>query len=287
MGDIRKSAGTATEAGLERLLEEAGSAYDPAGLDALIAGLAAAPAGGDPEAWLALVAPHPAPELRRRLLDLEAVRRQAAETAAAPPPGAALHRIAGLRAELVRRHVHGFLVPRADEHQGEYVPARAQRLAWLTGFTGSAGLAIVLPKAASIFVDGRYTLQAEAEVDGTLYERRHISDAPATDWIAATLQAGETLAYDPRLHTPGEIDRYRAAAERAGGKLAPLADNPLDAVWTDQPPPPLAPVAAHPLAFAGERAAEKCRRIAGDLDRAGTDAVVLTAPDSIAWRIRR
>src|SRR5215471_10074980 len=128
-------------------------------------------------------------------------------------------RLSRLRTELARRGVDGFLVPRTDEYQGEYVPASAQRLAWLTGFTGSAGLAVVLKEKAAIFVDGRYTLQAAAEVDGTLFQHRHISEEPPAAWISATLKPGEALGYDPRLHTLGEVDRYRAAAEKAGGRL--------------------------------------------------------------------
>jgi Xaa-Pro aminopeptidase len=192
-------------------------------------------------------------------------------------------RLARLRAELHRRAVDGFLVPRTDEYQGEYVPAAAQRLAWLTGFTGSAGLAIVLPDTAAIFVDGRYTLQAATEVDGRLFQRRHISDEPPGAWITASLKAGGVLAYDPRLHTLGEVERYRAAAEKSGGKLQALDGNAIDAVWTDRPPPPLAPVVPHELRFAGESAEAKRARIAATLAERQADAVVLTAPDSIAW----
>ncbi len=188
-----------------------------------------------------------------------------------------------LRAELARRGLAGFLVPRTDEYQGEYVAASAQRLAWLSGFTGSAGVAIVLRASAAIFTDGRYTLQAAAEVDGALFQHRHITDDPPVAWIAGALKAGETLGYDPRLHTLGEVERYRAAAEKAGGKLAALEDNPVDAVWSDRPPPPLAPVVAHALRFAGESAADKRGRLASGLVSAGVDAAVLTAPDSIAW----
>ena len=197
--------------------------------------------------------------------------------------GDAADRLARLRAELGRHGVDGFLVPRTDEYQGEYVPAAGQRLAWLTGFTGSAGLAIVLPDVAAIFVDGRYTLQAATEVDGRLFQRRHISDEPPGAWISASLKAGAVLAYDPRLHTLGEVERYRAAAERAGGKLQPLDGNAIDAVWTDRPAPPLAPVVPHELRFAGESAATKRARIAATLAEKPADAVVLTAPDSIAW----
>ncbi|MDE1904802.1 MAG: aminopeptidase P family N-terminal domain-containing protein, partial [Alphaproteobacteria bacterium] len=136
-----------------------------------------------------------------------------------PPKESSSEKLARLRAELGRQNFAGFVVPRADEHQGEYVPPSAARLGWLTGFTGSAGLAVVLRDKAAVFVDGRYTLQAEAQVEGALYERRHLVEQPATDWIAANLKAGETLAYDPWLLTPGEVERYRAACARAGGKL--------------------------------------------------------------------
>jgi Xaa-Pro aminopeptidase len=192
-------------------------------------------------------------------------------------------RLSRLRAELGRRGVDGFLVPRTDEYQGEYVPESAQRLAWLTGFTGSAGLAIVLPQSAAIFVDGRYTLQARAEVDGTLFERRHISDQPPAAWIEATLKPGQSLGYDSRLHTLGEVGRYRAAAEKAGGKLVPVEGNAVDSVWTDRPAPPTAPVVPQELRFAGESAEAKRHRIAASLAEANADAAVLTAPDSIAW----
>ena len=192
-------------------------------------------------------------------------------------------RLVRLRAELKRLGVDGVLVPRADAHQGEYVPASAQRLAWLTGFTGSAGLAIVLAERAALFVDGRYTLQAQDQVDAGLYAHRHISEQPATEWIAANLPKGAVLGYDPWLHTPGELERYRTAAERAGGSMRALAANPIDAIWTDRPGPPLAPVVPHDLRFAGKAAAEKRREVAAALAKDAIDAAVLTAPDSIAW----
>ena len=273
---------TLTDAGdpaLANLLHEEGSAYDIAGLRALVAGVLAAPPDRDPAAWTRLVTPRPSPRLKEQLLALAATMANAS----APTPLTAAERLRRLRAELERRRVHGFVVPRADEHQGEYVPRRAQRLAWLTGFTGSAGLAVVLPTAAAVFVDGRYTLQAEAEVDAALYERRHLGEQPAADWIAAMLKPGEALAYDPRLHTLGEVERFRMAAEKAGGSIAALADNPVDAVWTDQPPPPLAPVVPHDVRFAGETAEEKRRGLARKLAAERVDAAVLTAPDSIAW----
>ncbi len=195
----------------------------------------------------------------------------------------AADRLSALRGALAQRGVHGFLVPRADEHQGEYVPSNAERLAWLTGFTGSAGLAAVLPTAAAIFVDGRYTLQAKNEVDAALYEQRHVTEAPATDWIAKNLKPDQILAYDPRLHTVPEIERYGAAAMKAGGKMQPLDSNPLDAVWRDRPAPPMAPVVPHELRFAGRASDDKRRQIAARLTEDKVDAAALTAPDSIAW----
>jgi Xaa-Pro aminopeptidase len=192
-------------------------------------------------------------------------------------------RVGLLRGELKRRGLAGFIVPRADEHQGEYVPARARRLAWLTGFTGSAGLAIVLAERAAIFVDGRYTLQVRSEVPERLFEYRHLVEQPASEWIAANLAAGDKLGYDPWLHTVGEVERYAAAAAKAGGSLVAVGDNLVDAIWHDQPAPPLAPVVPHELRFAGKPAEEKRSDIAAALAAGGIDATVVTAPDSIAW----
>ncbi|MGH7091009.1 MAG: aminopeptidase P family N-terminal domain-containing protein, partial [Stellaceae bacterium] len=162
-------------------------------------------------------------------------------------------------------------------------PPSDARLAWLTGFTGSAGLAVVLADRAALFVDGRYTLQAAAEVDAGLFSVRHLHEEPPGEWLAANLPGGAVLGYDPWLHTPGEIERYRAAAERAGASLRALADNPVDAIWIARPPAPLAPVVQHPLDFAGKAAEEKRREVAASLTKDGIDAAVLTLPDSIAW----
>jgi len=200
-----------------------------------------------------------------------------------PAKETSAEKLVRLRAELARQGIAGFIVPRADEHQGEYVPASAARLGWLTGFTGSAGVAVVLHDKAAVFVDGRYTLQAEAQVDGTLYERRHLVEQPATDWIAANLKAGETLGYDPWLLTPGEVERYRAACTRAGGRLGSLVVNPVDAIWQDRPAPPTVPAVPHPLEFAGRSSDDKRRELAQRLAAGKLDAAVLTAPDSIAW----
>ncbi len=192
-------------------------------------------------------------------------------------------RLDALRAELAARGLSGFVVPRADEHQGEYVAPCARRLAWLTGFTGSAGMAVVLRDCAAVFVDGRYTLQVRAEVDTSRFEPVHLIDMPPPRWLGERLGAGDRLGYDPWLHTADQVEGLRQAVERAGAVLVPCADNPLDAVWHDRPPPPTAPVRPHALAFAGRAAAEKRGDVAEILRAERLDAAVLTDPASIAW----
>jgi len=200
-----------------------------------------------------------------------------------PQAGTSAIRLAALRAELDRRGLHGFVVPRADAHLGEYVPANAERLAWLTGFTGSAGMAIVLTGKAAIFVDGRYTLQVRDEADGDLYEFCHLSETTPQSWIESNLGKGKNLGFDPWLHSESQIGRLRAVVETAGGRLIAVDDNPIDAVWPDQPAPPLAPIVAHPLEVAGRASADKRADLGESLRNKGVAAAVLTQPDSIAW----
>ena len=264
---------------LATLLTEAGTGRSPADVRALLAGVLAAPEGEDPAAWLVLVGDPLPPALAEQLQALKAVL--AAEAPAARPDPA--QRLADLRAALKRRELDGFVVPRGDEHQGEYVPQRAQRLGWLTGFTGSAGNAAVTPDRAAIFVDGRYTLQVRGEVPSDLYEYKHLVEDPLTDWIVAALPEGGRFGFDPWLHTIGWVEKTRAALERAGILLIPCEDNPLDSVWQGQPPAPLAPVVPQDEAFAGESSADKRARLAEELGRSGIAAAVLTQPDSIAW----
>ena len=192
-------------------------------------------------------------------------------------------RVAALRALLARDGLQGFVVPRADEHQGEYVPPPAERLAWLTGFTGSAGLAIVLAQKAAIFVDGRYTLQVGDQIDPAVFEVRHITDQPASAWLRDSLSGGGRLGYDPWLHTADGAARLRAACEAVGAELAPVAENPIDRLWEDRPPRPDAPFERHPPELAGETSADKRAALAKTLAERGVEAAVLTLPDSIAW----
>lgn len=264
---------------LAGLLATAGARLDVSEVRRLIQGLLAAPEPRETNAWLGLVAEHLTASLGTQLL---ALRHELAASAPAPGPALA-DRLPALRTDLAARGLDGFVLPRGDEHQNEYVPRRAERLAWLTGFTGSAGAAVVLTSRAAVFVDGRYTLQAAAEVDAACFEIRHLVEEPPSDWLSQALSAGAKVGYDPWLHTPDGVARLKAGVEKAGASLVALADNPIDRLWTDQPPAPLAPIRPHELEFAGVPSAEKRRQIAAEVKRAGADAVVLGAPDSLAW----
>jgi Xaa-Pro aminopeptidase len=201
-----------------------------------------------------------------------------------PESGVALTaRLAAFREELLRRHLTGFVIPRADQQQNEYVAPSEERLAWLTGFTGSAGLAIVLKLEAAIFVDGRYTLQAAKQVDGKAWSVAPLVDPPPEQWLAEHLAAGDRLGFDPWLHTFAAAERLAAACAKAGAELVAVDRNPLDSVWTERPAPPLGPVAIHSLPFAGESEADKLGRIRAEIARLGVEALVLSDSHAVAW----
>ena len=190
-------------------------------------------------------------------------------------------RLAALRDELSRRGLAGFIVPRADAHQGENVPARDERLRWLTGFTGSAGLSIALADKAAVFVDGRYTLQVREQIDGSAFEAVGIEKTSPEDWLAQSAKG--VIGYDPWLLTDSQRSRFETAAEKAGASLRAEETNPIDAVWEDQPPAPMGSVKIHPLDFAGIASSDKRAEAATAIRDAGFDAFVLTLPDSINW----
>ncbi len=190
-------------------------------------------------------------------------------------------RLDALRRELAREGLDGFLVPRADAHQGEYVAAHDERLSWLTGFTGSAGFCAALRDAAGVFIDGRYRTQVKAQV-APEFTPVPWPDVQLADWLKQQLPQGGRVAYDPWLHTVSEIGRTGAALNGSGIALV-QSDNLVDRIWTDQPPPPTMPVRAHPIEFAGESAADKCARLAAELRDAGHRSAVITLPDSIMW----
>jgi len=192
-------------------------------------------------------------------------------------------RLAALRDQLARDHLAGFVVPLTDEHMSEYVGGYAQRLAWLTGFGGSAGSAVVLTDRAAMFTDGRYTLQVRAQVEAALFDYVAVPGTSTTDWLAAHAAVGDRIGYDPWLHTRDWARATAAALEGKGASLVALPANPVDAVWTDRPLPSAARLEIHPDDLAGEASAAKRARLAAGLRERGADTAVVTALDSIAW----
>ena len=189
-----------------------------------------------------------------------------------------------IRQAMAEQKLDGFLVPHEDEHQNEYLPEANDRLAWATGFTGSAGAAVILKDKAAVFVDGRYTLQVRDQVDESLFEIRDLVEGGVPAYLESAAGKGQAIGYDPRLHSPDGLARVRAAVEKAGAELKPVEQNPLDAAWgAKRPAQPQAPVLPHPLDYAGEESAAKRARIGKALAAKGAEAAVITAPASIAW----
>jgi Xaa-Pro aminopeptidase len=198
-------------------------------------------------------------------------------------PAAAPGRVAALRGELRRRGLDGFIVPHADRHQNEYLPPSEERLAWLTGFSGSAGVALVLADRALLFVDGRYTLQAREQTDPAVFVIEHLVERPPETWIEQNFAPGTKLGYDPWLHTIAGAEKLAKACEAAGASLVPVESNPVDTIWSDRPAPPLGPVVLHDLRFAGEEASAKLARVAAEVAKARADALVVSDPHAVAW----
>ncbi|NJM29275.1 MAG: aminopeptidase P family protein [Rhizobiales bacterium] len=192
-------------------------------------------------------------------------------------------RLAALRKWLRINKLAGFIVPRQDEFQGEYVAAYAERLLWLTGFSGSWGVAVAGLRKAAIFVDGRYTIQVRQQVNVKLFEPLHLVDEPPAMWIGKNLKKGERLGFDPWLVTVDQAKRYAEACEKAGAKLVPVARNPIDILWDEQPARPTSKFSSQPTQFAGRSAREKRVDMTKTMAKANVDAIVLTQPDSVAW----
>ena len=205
------------------------------------------------------------------------------------PPAArqnGAERVALLRQLMVKAGLAALLVPRADEHQGEYVPASAERLKWLSGFSGSAGLAVIGRTAAALFVDGRYVVQAPGQVDARIFEVLQVPPAKLEDWLGRQLKASDVVGFDPRLHTQAMIEDLTKGLRLRGIELAAVRGkaNLVDQIWgAARPDPPLGPIAVHPMRYAGKAVEQKIAELQASLRKEGEDAVVLTLPDSIAW----
>ena len=189
------------------------------------------------------------------------------------------HRLSDLRATLAKQNLDGFIVPRADEHLGEYVPPAAERLTFLTGFTGSAGLAAVLPDRAAMFTDGRYVLQLAQQTDAAVWERCHVTETPPPAWLAQHARKGARIGYDPLLISEDSVARYT----EAGLEMCPVAENPVDIIWPERPAAPTAAAMPHALDYAGKDSLAKREDVATALRTAKQDAAVITDPASLAW----
>lgn len=265
------------EESLQHLLRNAPGAVPFSELKAMMPSILAAPGGDRAQDWIDLVAPKASPALRSQLI---AYRKSVERQPAAPDFAKRLER---LRHQMHQMGIDGFVIPRADEHQGEYVPKNAERLAYISNFTGSAGLAIILMERAAIFVDGRYTIQVRAEVDASLFDIRHVTKEPPEDWLRDFLKPGMKLAGDPKLLVSSQWKRFEEAARNSGAAFVPVEQNPLDAIWQDRPAPPIAPVHPHRENYAGKSSGEKRQQICTRLQKEMLDAMILSAPDSVNW----
>ncbi|MEK9680211.1 MAG: aminopeptidase P family N-terminal domain-containing protein, partial [Rhodospirillaceae bacterium] len=227
---------TSSLSSLMQQLSDAGVSLSEEALDSLLQGVAAAPGAdggnGPADAWMDMIGEELPADLRAGLAQRLKTIEDDLEDGLAPPCPSG-ERVSALRQELAACKLDGFIIPLADEHQGEYVPKRAQRLTWLTGFTGSAGTAIVLNDKAAIFVDGRYTLQAANQVDSSVFDIVPLAETPPAKWIGANFSNGAKLGFDPWLHTTDGMRRLSGACTKAGGTLSPVETNPIDQLWTN------------------------------------------------------
>ncbi len=192
-------------------------------------------------------------------------------------------KLAQLRRALQKAGLDGFILPVADEFLSEYVPAHAARLQWLTGFSGSAGTAVVLKEKAAFFTDGRYTLQAQQEVEPALYEIHSSGELTPASWLKANAHKGARIGFDPKLYSTDAVKALRAALAAVGAELRAVKSNPVDGLWQGRPLPNAAPAFAHPMEFAGEDSASKRKRAAAHLAEKGADAAFLSSAESINW----
>ena len=190
-------------------------------------------------------------------------------------------RLSMVQAELRKNSLSGYLVPRSDVHQGEYVAACDERLSWLTGFTGSAGICIVGKDRAGIFVDGRYSIQAKKQTKSP-FEVIQWDKKSVFQWIKKNIVKGK-IGFDPWLHTADAIRQFENLMNQKGGKLVPLNLNPVDEIWTDQPSIPLSPIVPHDIIYSGKSSIDKKKMVCETLKQNDEDAVVLSSPESIAW----
>ena len=192
-------------------------------------------------------------------------------------------RVKALRAHLAKLKLDGFIVPREDEFQGEYVPAANERLKWISGFGGSAGTAIILARKAALFVDGRYILQAPKQTDTKLFSIVDMMQTAPSQWLADMAKKGMEIGLDPRLHSETAVKAYRDRLAAKGARLVLVDDNPLDAEWHDRPALPDTQVVIQPTRLTGRTSEQKRKTLAAEMKKAGHDMLLIAQPENIAW----
>ena len=193
------------------------------------------------------------------------------------------HRLKQLRQLISSQGLDGYVIPRQDEFQGEYVAAYAERLNWISGFSGSWGVGVVLARKAALFVDGRYTVQVKAQVSAQQWQHQHLIDQPPTAWLKTNLKRGQKIGFDPMLFSIAETKRYAAACAEVGAKFVPVPFNLVDRIWEDQPTRPQGALFAQALAFAGRSVAQKLADLNAEMKKLRRNALLLTDPASVAW----
>ncbi len=252
-------------------------------VDSLLRGILAAPIGYD-QSWLDLIQTNRSDEFDDCLRECRDALTEESNVGFTDGP-APEDRVQNLRTLLKANDVDAFIIPRTDEYQGEYVPTKADRLWWLTGFAGSAGVGVVGQDKAALFVDGRYTIQVKQQASSTIFEFLHLIENPYTQWLSEQYGDGDVVAYDPWLHTERSAMMLRKASRNAGFELREVESNFIDAIWDTQPSAPLSAIRPHPLSFAGETAESKTQRLGDGLSQNGIDAAIIAAPDCIAWML--
>ncbi|MDX1737713.1 MAG: aminopeptidase P family protein [Alphaproteobacteria bacterium] len=272
------------ESAIEELnLGECGLAIPISDLLNILRGVVAAPSGFD-NRWMDLVQKNRPDGLDEALIKAKDIISGMLD------PGfvdglAPKSRVLKLREKLAADQVSAFIIPRTDEYQAEYVAERSDRLAWLTGFGGSAGVAVVGLEKAAIFVDGRYTVQVRQQVDGDIFEYLHLINDPYTKWLQANFSEGDRVAYDPWLHSENSYKSLRLAASKGKFELVPVDQNYIDMIWENQPAAPISPIRPHDMVYAGESSQSKTVRLGDKLSSDGFDATVIASPDCIAWML--
>ena len=231
--------------------------------------------------WLNMLSSEITPTLKSYLIEF--LESRSAKLKVKASYGNSKNKLTELRRTLREMNVDGLILPRADEHQGEYIPPGAERLAWLTGFDGSAGFAIILQDIAAVFTDGRYTLQIRQQVDHNCFDIEHVIEKPPIKWLEQKIVSGNRIGFDPWLHTADAIRQFEKLINEKGGKLVALNSNPVDEIWADQPSIPLSPIVPHDIIYSGKTSQDKKKMVCEVLKQNDEHAVVLSSPESIAW----